>query len=128
MIPTRRRGRRRTLLSWFAAVFVLVWIGGVVAVIASSGERGADDPRSLTDRVTTVLRAGDGPGLHELLLDAPESSFSQDYATRMRAAGTPELTAAGPGTVEIRSGAVHTTLSVTEESGRWYLSLLPPGD
>ncbi|MBN9738891.1 MULTISPECIES: hypothetical protein [unclassified Pseudonocardia] len=127
MIPTQRRGRRRTLLSWFAAVFVAVWIGGVAVLIASTGDRGADDPASLVERATAVLRAGDGDGLHELLLDAPESSFSEDYAARVRAAGTAELTSSGPDGVEIRSGAVHTTLSVTEEGGRWYLSLLPPG-
>ena len=121
------RSRRRRALSWLAVGFLAVWIGGTVVAIAATGERGAADRAVLTERATSALREGDGDRLHELLLDAPDREFTEDYVTRLRAAGTPALTGTGPDSVEVRSGAVLATLSVTEENGRWYLSLLPPG-
>ncbi|ANY09620.1 hypothetical protein AFB00_29095 [Pseudonocardia sp. HH130630-07] len=116
------------MLSWLAVAFLTVWIGVVVFSIATGGERGAPDRAALLGQATAALQDGDGARLHELLLDAPDTGFSDDYASRLRAAGRPEPVPAGPDAVEFRSGQVRTVLSVTEEGGRWYLSLLPPGE
>lgn len=121
-----RSSRTRRAVSWFAVAFLAVWIGGTVVGISTGGEHGADDRAALTERATAALRDGDGERLHELLLDAPDRGFAEDYASRMRAAGTPALTATGPDTAEVRAGALRATLSMTEDDGRWYLSLLPP--
>lgn len=124
----RRPARTRTLLGWIAVAFVGVWIVGTVALIAAAGERGADDPAALFDRAGAALRSpGGGARLHELLLDAPDRGFADDYVERLQAAGSPVVLPTGGDRVEIRSGPVLVTLSVAEEAGRWYLSLLPPG-
>lgn len=126
MTAPRSSSRTRRAVSWIAVAFLAVWIGGTVLMISTGGERGAGDRAALTERATAALRDGDGERLHELLLDAPDRDFAEDYAARLRAAGTPAVTATGPGTAEVRSGALHVTLSITEDDGRWYLSLLPP--
>ncbi|MFP5068233.1 hypothetical protein ACLFMI_00975 [Pseudonocardia nantongensis] len=120
-----RPSRRRIALSLAAAGFMAFWIIGTAATILAGGERGADDDAALLARAEAALRAGDGARLHELLLDAPDRDFTDDYAERLRAAGDPVLTRTGPDALEIRSGPRLATLSVTEENGRWYLSLLP---
>lgn len=124
----RRPARTRTLLGWIAVAFVGVWIVGTVVLIAAAGERGADNPAALFDRAGAALRSPDGGArLHELLLDAPDRGFADDYVERLQAAGSPVVLPTGADRVEIRSGPVLVTLSVAEEAGRWYLSLLPPG-
>ncbi|MEQ3550019.1 hypothetical protein WIS52_06010 [Pseudonocardia nematodicida] len=122
------RVRKRTLFAGLAFAVLAVWIGGTFVAIVLAPGRGAEDPASLGTRAAEALRDGDGNRFHDLLLDAPDREFSQDYAQRLRALGVPELAPTGPETAEIRSGPYRTTLSVTEENGRWYLSLLPPGD
>ncbi|GAA4983304.1 hypothetical protein WHI96_12195 [Pseudonocardia tropica] len=125
----RRPARTRTLLGWIAVAFVGAWIVGTVTLIAAAGERGADDRAALHDRGTDALRAPDGGArLHELLLDAPDRGFVDDYVERLQAAGSPAVLPVGPDRVEVRSGPVLVTLSVTEEAGRWYFSLLSPGE
>ncbi|MBN9793438.1 MULTISPECIES: hypothetical protein [unclassified Pseudonocardia] len=126
----RRPARTRTLLGWIAVAFVGAWIVGTVTLIAAAGERGADDRAALYERGGAALRTPDGGGarLHELLLDAPDRGFVDDYVERLQAAGSPAVLPTGPDRVEVRSGPVLVTLSVTEEAGRWYFSLLPPGE
>lgn len=118
---------RKAYRPMLAAAFVAVWIIATVAAIAASGERGATSESELVVRASEALRAGDAPAFDEVLLDGADQDFAEDYVTRMRAAGTPEVVRERPGVAVVRSGAVTTTLSVTEERGRWYLSLLPPG-
>lgn len=124
MIPSH--GRRHAALGWAAVVFVGVWVGGVAVLIPATGHGGATDRTALLAEATAALRDGDAAALHDLLLDAPDSGFSADYVTRIREAGSPDIVGAGPGAVEVRAGGVRSTLSVTEQDGRWYLSLLPP--
>ncbi len=121
------RGRRKTYRPLLAAGIVAVWILATVAAIAASGERGADTETELVTRASDALRAGDGAAFDEVLLDGADEDFAEDYVGRLRAAGTPELVRERPGVAVARSGQVATTLSITEERGRWYLSLLPPG-
>ncbi|MDQ4115711.1 MAG: hypothetical protein M3235_01985 [Actinomycetota bacterium] len=121
------RGRRKTYRPLLAAGIVAVWIVATVAAIAASGERGADTETELVTRASDALRAGDGAAFDEVLLDGADEGFAEDYVGRLRAAGTPELVRERPGVAVARSGQVATTLSITEERGRWYLSLLPPG-
>ncbi len=118
---------RKAYRPMLAAAFVAVWIIATVAAIAASGERGATSESELVVRASEALRAGDAPAFDEVLLDGADQDFAEDYVARMRAAGTPEVVRERPGVAVVRSGAVTTTLSVTEERGRWYLSLLPPG-
>ncbi|TCK22584.1 hypothetical protein [Pseudonocardia endophytica] len=124
-IPGTSRGRKayRPLL---AAGFVAFWIAGVGIAIAASGERGAGSEAELVTRASDALRAGDASAFDEVLLDGADRAFAGDYVDRMRAAGTPEVVREGPGVAVVRSGTVATTLSITEERDRWYLSLLPP--
>ncbi|MEJ8277591.1 hypothetical protein [Pseudonocardia spirodelae] len=124
----RRPASTRTLLGWVAVALAGVWIAGTVVLIAGTGEQGAADRAQLFSRAQAALDTGDGARLHELLLDAPDRGFAVDYAERLRAAGSPALLPAGQDRAEVRSGPLLVTLSVTEERGRWYLSLLPPGD
>lgn len=123
-----RPSRRRVALSAAVAGFLAFWVLGTVVTIAATGERGADDVDALTTRARAALAEGDGARLHELVLDAPDRGFTDDYAERLRAAGEPVLTRTRPDTVEVRSGPLLVTLSVTEENGRFYLSLLPAGE
>lgn len=125
-MATTDRGRKayRPLL---AAGFVAVWIVATVTAIAATGERGATSEAELLARASEALRAGDAPAFGEVLLDGADRDFTGEYVARLRAAGTPEVVREGPGAAVVRSGAVTATLSVTEERGRWYLSLLPPG-
>lgn len=118
---------RKAYRPMLAAAFVAVWIIATVAAIAASGERGATSESELVVRASEALRAGDAPAFDEVLLDGADQDFAEDYVARVRAAGTPEVVRERPGVAVVRSGAVTTTLSVTEERGRWYLSLLPPG-
>lgn len=108
------------------AGFVAVWIAGTVGAIAASGERGAGSEAELMTRAADALRAGDAAAFDEVLLEGADQGFAEDYVTRLRAAGTPEVVRDGPGAAQVRSGALVTTLSVAEERDRWYLSLLPP--
>ena len=120
----RRRTAYRPLL---AACLVAVWVAATVAAITATGERGAGSEAELVTRASEALRSADGAAFDELLLDGPERDFAEDYVGRLRAAGTPEVVRERPGVAVVRSGAVATTLSITEQRGRWYLSLLPPG-
>jgi len=119
----RRRKAYRPLL---AAGFVAIWIVGTAAAIAATGERGAGSEAELLTRASDALRAGDAAAFDEVLLDGADQAFARDYVKRLRAAGTPEVVRERPGVAVVRSGPVATTLSVTEERGHWYLSLLPP--
>ncbi|MFP5021524.1 hypothetical protein [Pseudonocardia phyllosphaerae] len=123
-----RPSRRRRALSWLAVAFMAFWIIGTVVTITAQGERGADDRASLVARAGAALHDGDGSRLHELLEDSPDRGFSDDYASRLRAAGTPVVHETPADTLEIRSGPVLTSLSIMQKEGRWYLSLLPPGE
>lgn len=126
-MATPGTGRRRTAYRpLLAAGVVAIWIVGTVAAIAATGERGADTEAELITRAADALRAGDPTAFDEVLLDGADHDFTADYVARLRAAGEPEVVRDGPGAAEVRSGAVVTTLSVTEQRGRWYLSLLPP--
>lgn len=122
------RLNRRVVLSWALVAFVVFWIAGTAVTIVASGERGADDADVLISRARAALTDGDGARLHELVLDAPDRGFTDDYADRLRAAGEPVLTRTRPDTVEVRSGPLLATLSVTEQNDRYYLSLLPAGE
>lgn len=62
-----------------------------------------------------------------VLIAAAGERGADDYVERLQAAGSPVVLPTGADRVEIRSGPVLVTLSVAEEAGRWYLSLLPPG-
>ena len=118
---------RRMFLPALAAAFVTAWILGTTVTIATSGERGAQTEQSLYSRASAALREGDPAAFGELLLDGADSEFAADYVERLTAAGRPELVRTGPDTADIRSGRLVTTLSVTREQERWYLSLLPAG-
>lgn len=125
-MATRTGHGRKAYRPLLAAALVAVWIVGTVAAIAASGERGAGSEAELVTRATDALRAGDASAFDEVLLDGADHGFAEDYVGRLRAAGTPGVVADGSGRAEIRSGTLVTGLSVTEDRGRWYLSLLPP--
>ncbi len=121
-----RAPTRREYLPLLAVALLAVWIIGTFTAIAASGERGADSAQDLITRGGAALRGGDAATFGELLLDGADSGFARDYLDRLTAAGSPTLSRTGPGSAEIRSGRLLVTLSVTQEQGRWYLSLLPP--
>lgn len=128
MVAMNRTGTRtpRMYLPMLAVALLAVWILGTFITIAATGERGADSAQDLVARANTALHDGDAEAFGELLLDGADAGFARDYLDRLTAAGRPELSRTGEDAAQVRSGRVLVTLSIAQEQGRWYLSLLPP--
>lgn len=123
--------RRRGFWPIIGLAIALVWVGGLIILIAGESPRGAPSPAALADGMQTALNAGDAGSLAPLLA-APLDEVATGYVGRLRDARAEAITVTltGPGTVEVRGqgdlGPFSYPAAVVEEGGRYFVSPLPP--